>query len=79
MKKLKPVRMQRDAAPASLLKLVKCNCHGVVLYWLAWSTTYSKVECTQVGSGGVRSNMGKNMSELFSRMWDVAMQYLHVL
>ena len=25
---LKPVRMQRDAAPASLLKLVKCNCHG---------------------------------------------------
>ena len=25
---LKPVRMQRDAAPAALLKLVKCNCHG---------------------------------------------------
>lgn len=26
---LKPVRMQRDAAPESLLKLVKCNCHGM--------------------------------------------------
>lgn len=26
--KLKPVSMRRDAAPASLLKLVKCNCHG---------------------------------------------------
>ena len=25
---LKPVGMQRDAAPKSLLKLVKCNCHG---------------------------------------------------
>ena len=29
MKKFKRVRMQRDAAPASLLKLVKCNCHGM--------------------------------------------------
>lgn len=28
VEKLKPVRMQRDAAPASLLELVKCNCHG---------------------------------------------------
>ena len=79
MKKLKPVRMQRNAAPAYLLKLVKCNYHGVVLYWLAWSTTYSKVECTQVGSDGVRSIMSKNMSVLFSRMLDVAMQHLHVL
>ena len=26
--KLKPIRMQKDAAPESLLKLVKCNCHG---------------------------------------------------
>ena len=26
--KLKPVKMQRDPAPASLLKLVKCNCQG---------------------------------------------------
>ena len=26
--KLKPVRMSKEAAPASLLKLVKCNCQG---------------------------------------------------
>lgn len=28
VEKLKPIKMQQDAAPASLLKLVKCNCHG---------------------------------------------------
>ena len=26
--RLKPVKMRMDPAPASLLKLVKCNCHG---------------------------------------------------
>ena len=28
LEKLKPVRMQKDAAPPSLLKLVRCNCNG---------------------------------------------------
>ena len=28
VERLKPVKMRMDPAPASLLKLVKCNCHG---------------------------------------------------
>ena len=28
VERLKPIRMQKDPAPASLLKLIKCNCQG---------------------------------------------------